>query len=75
MRVLYLDLVENVDLICTGFIDCPCRKIFLNIKGALCKVNISELHSKSLIAHITKEVFVIFWATKKVVSKPFSENS
>ena len=75
MGVIYLDSVENVDLICTGFIDCPCQKIFLNIKGALCKVNIGKLHLKGLIAHITKEVFVLFSAAKKVVSKPFSGNS
>ena len=75
MGVIYLDSVDIFDLICTGFIDCPCQKFFLNIKGALCKVNIGKLHLKGLIAHITKEVFVIFWATKKVVSKPFSENS
>ena len=74
MGVIYLDSVEIFDLICTGFIDCPCQKFFLNIKGALCKVNIGKLHSKSLIAYITTEFFVIFWAAKKVVSKPFSEN-
>ena len=74
MGVIYLDSVDIFDLICTGFIDCPCQKFFLNIKGALCKVDIGKLHSKSFITYITTGVFVIFWAAKKVVSKPISEN-
>ena len=43
MGVAFLDSVENFDLICTGFIHCPCQKLFLNIKGALCIIIASEM--------------------------------